>query len=266
MSVPLTPRQILLKKVHKIKMDADEISINNYELAPKPLRNAIDSSYSFYGYLKNVFNVTDLMGCPRKVQLKMIADEFGAKEKGTIKSKWAVFRGKLWDRALSELFKNSQILFTVVMNIKGKPVFIRGRIDAVYVNEDGTVEIIDFKSVPDEALKKKKYLKNNYVLQVAFYAFVYGADRYSILALSNKGFQYARMDDKSLKEQAYIYARKIVEEIIDAMEKGTITEVKEITECVYCPFRSVCDKIGDKRDLDKALRELAQLGIYDYEP
>lgn len=266
MPIDATPRTILLQKVKKVVMEADETGLENYEFAPKPFREAIEEAWGFKGYSKNVFNVTDIMTCPRKVQLKMLADSLGAKERAASKTKWAVFRGRMWDKALSGLFNENQVLFTVVMNINGEVAFIRGRIDAIYVNDDGHLEVIDFKSVSDDALKKKRYLKNNYVLQVAFYAHVVGADEYSILAVSNTGFKYAKMNNERLKKQAYSYARKIVTEIVEAMKKGEITPVKELSECVYCPFRGICDEIKTVEDLEKELPELAKLGRYYLEP
>jgi len=125
-----------------------------------------------------------------------------------------------------------------LFNEKGYYVMINGRIDRIDKLEDGTFEVIDYKTGQLSPFIEKNLKKD---LQLSLYAI---ATREFMQMNSTKFSLYFLKDNQKISadrsEEILIGAKKEIWKVVDQIKTGNFTPTPGQMVCSFCDYRKIC--------------------------
>lgn len=197
------------------------------EELPLPIKEHILKAINEEDYepMPNSYSLTELLGCIRQTHLKKIYERTHINEKTgkpmskpfDLDSSYAFYRGKLFDRAWTNLFKRNQIRCTY--RVPKYPITVSGHFDFVY--EDAVWDLKTTKNLYFTKEPNKSYCK-----QVRFYAYCNSLNKGKLLYVDMGGCKVFDIYIGNYEEQM---------ETLYEIEDKAIALYKSLTN-IYCQF------------------------------
>jgi len=169
----------------------------------------------------NRLDVTEVIGCIRKAWFKRKIPK-----PLSLKSRWYLYRGNLFDNAWTPLFEKNQM--TITHRLQHIPVVISGRLDFI----DGDGAVADLKSTDKLYWIIQKGGKEDNIKQVRFYAWHIPTDK-------------ARLYYVSLKD-----VEKVEVEFTEDEQLELVKEMELKAELLYNALKDNCPPARDERHTD----------------
>jgi len=132
--------------------------LSEYHLPQKLLQHIDKVTERHHDYRDNIFYVSELTGCIRQAYLNRTLKP--KIEDYDFTQKWRLFRGIIFDQAITTLFERNQIRIT--HRVKNLPIVITGKAD--FIEDDVLWELKTVSELPEKP-------QEHHVLQVLFYAY-----------------------------------------------------------------------------------------------
>lgn len=190
---------------------------------PEPIKEHILKTINDEPYepMPNTYGVTELLGCIRQTHLKKIYELTHGKPKPfNLNSSFAFYRGKLFDKAWTNLFKRNQIRCTY--SVPNYPITISGHFDFIW---DET--IYDLKTTKNLYFVNKPSM--SYCKQIRFYAYCNSLTKGKLL--------YIDMGDCKVFDIP-VGPKSELEDTINEIKEKAITLYKSLNYkyCDFCNF------------------------------
>jgi CRISPR/Cas system-associated exonuclease Cas4 (RecB family) len=197
------------------------------------LKNANGEDY----YNKpNTYSLTELLYCTRKSFYKRTIPQ-----KTTLESAFNMYRGRLFDKEWSPLFRHNQVRSTY--RCKNIPVTISGKYDFLTEDNEGHPILVDLKTT--KSLYYVTEPSEEYKTQVRFYAYLNSIDHAQILYIDFgdcKKFDVEVGDCSKLFEDLEAKATQLYFALktgkVPAKENGTPTWM-----CKTCDYNKQCGEL-----------------------
>ncbi len=179
----------------------------------------------------NHLYIKELTGCLRRAYFKRKV----GKKPLDIRKAYAIFRGDLFDKVFTPLFRRNQV--RVSHRIKGTPIVISGKFDFV---ENGV--IYDLKTIASLYFIRKKGAREDDVRQIQFYAWCTATPKVRLAYMDFKDAEVIEITaDDRIIEWVERQARVLYEALVNDIPPA---KTEDKWRCNYCEYVEECEEVS----------------------